>query len=203
MKRSTTAVLMAGLILAIPRVASAQAKQGDKEIEIGGNVASLFATGSGTSTFGQFNFGIGFFVTDRFEFAVAPTVQITATAVPAQPGTPAIIVGGRVIVPAVAATPASTNWNTDGGFSTKAQFFFGAKASKVKPYLGAAFVIQSFKTPAGGSFADNTYAAALFGLRSYLSERTAVDFNGQFGFQTSHPADGQILQINVGITYLF
>jgi hypothetical protein len=209
MRRLGIGVLFIVGIFAVPRAASAQAKQGDKEIKVGGNVFALMGSGGGTTTFGQFDYGVGFFVSDRFEVSVSPTLRVQANPVagrPALPGTPALVLGGRVVVPATPDVPAvepGTDWNIDSGFATQAEYFLGEKSSRVKPYVGGTFIIQSFKTDNGATFSDNMYSGGVFGLKSYLTPKAAFDFNGQYGFQTSHPGDFLLLQFTVGITYLF
>jgi outer membrane protein W len=191
-----TLVMILCTLLAVPALASAQARKGDAEVAVGGSLFSILSDGYNSSS-GQFNFGVGRFLTDRFEVAVAPTIRISAST---RQGQPEFRIGNTIISPAV---PGGTSWDVDAGMSTRAQYFFGAQASKVKPYLGGALTVQSFKTPEGGSAADNLYTGALFGVRSYLSEKTAVDFNGQMGFQASDPSAFQLLTMNVGFTYLF
>jgi hypothetical protein len=191
MIRTLKSFVVASLILLVPSIARAQAKQGDKEIGIGGSFFSIMSTGSTTSQ-GQFDFSLGYFLTDRFEVAFAPTVSIMTTTIAAQP---AVKVGTVTIIPAV---PASTNVDGDGGISGKIQYFFGAKESKVKPYLGFTEILQSFKAGA-----DGTYSGVIFGVKNYFSDRAALDFNGQYGFRTNAPGDFQLLTFTVGITYLF
>lgn len=202
MKRLSGVIFMVCAVLALPDVAVAQAQKGDREIQVSGNMFSILTGDGVTSAFGQVSFGIGFFLTDRFELAVAPSVNIQAIRNPGRPGTPAVRFGNVVVVPAQPPVPPSTEWDVDSGFGTKAQFFFGATAAMVKPYVGGVFQIQSFKVEEGASFGDNTYSGGLFGVKSYLSENTALDFNGQLGFQTTHP-EVQLLSFNVGITYIF
>jgi hypothetical protein len=162
-------------MLAVPSVARAQAKEGDKEIKIGGSLFSIVSSGS-TFTTGQFDFGVGYFVSDRFEITVAPRITVSSGA------------GSSVDV--------------DGGVSFQGQYFFGAQSSMVKPYIGVTEIVESFKT-SGGGFKDNLYTGAIFGVKNYFTERAALDVNAQYGFRTSAPADYQLLSVTVGITYLF
>jgi hypothetical protein len=183
-------------LLVLPALASAQAKRGDAEVAVGGSLFSVVSTGSSTSS-GQFNFGVGYFVTDRFEVGIAPTLRVSADT---QKATPEVRSGNIVILPG---SPGGTTWDVDAGLTTKGQFFFGAQGARVKPYAGGTLTIQSFKTPEGGKMSDNLYSGALFGVKSYLNEKTAIDFSGEYGFRTSAPGEFQLLQMNIGFTYLF
>lgn len=183
-------------LLALPALASAQARGGDAEVAIGGSLFSVLSEASSLSS-GQFNFGVGYFVTSRFELGIAPTLRVSAET---RQAVQEIRFGNTVIVPG---SPGGTSWNVDAGLTSKAQFFFGAQGSRVKPYVGGTLTVQSFKTPEGGTMSDNLYSGALFGVKSYLNEKTAIDFSGEFGFQASAPGEYQLLQMNIGFTYLF
>jgi hypothetical protein len=181
---------------ALPSLASAQAKRGDAEITVGGSILTTLSEAS-TSGNGQINFGVGYFLADRFEFGIAPRISINAQSTPALPE---IRFGGQIFQQA---SPGGTSWDVDAGLTTKGILFFGAQATRVKPYVGGTLTIQSFKAPEGGTISDNLYSGALFGVKSYLNERTAIDFSGEFGFRASNPSEYQLLQMNVGFTYLF
>jgi hypothetical protein len=181
MRWCATAVL-AAMMIGVPSLAKAQAKEGDKELRVGGSLQSVIATGFGTTN-GTFDFGIGYFLSDRFEISVAPRITVSATKFSAF---------GQ----------SETNWDTDGGVSFQAQYFLGAQSAKLKPYFGGTAIIQRFKTD-GGSFGDNLYAGGIFGVKNYFTDKAALDFNGQYGFRPSSPGDFQLFTFTVGITYLF
>lgn len=188
MRRMLGVACVAVVALAIPAAARAQAREGDKEIKIGGSMFSVVSS-STSFTSGQFDFGIGYFISDRFEITVAPRVTISANSEP--------VVNSRGVQ-----TGTTTAVDVDGGVSFQGQLFFGAKTSMVKPYIGITEIVQSFKT-SGGSFQDNLYTGAIFGVKNYFTERAALDVNAQYGFRSSAPKDYQLLSVTVGITYLF
>ncbi len=183
-------------LLAAPSFASAQAERGDAEVAVGGSLFSIVSAATSFSS-GQFNFGVGYFVTNRFELGFAPTIRISAQTTPAQQE---VRFGNTVLIPG---SPGGTSWDVDAGLTTKGQLFLGSQGSKVKPYIGAALTVQSFKTREGGTMADNLYSGALFGVKNYLSEKTSIDVNTEFGFRASAPSEFQMLQVGVGFTYLF
>jgi outer membrane protein W len=173
-----------------PRAASAQAKAGDKEVLFAGNLFSLNSP-QFTTTSGQILVGIGYFASDRLEVGVRPLITISTQSTQAQS-----FGFGQTI-------PASSSTDVDGGVATSAQYYFGQSSSRTKPYLGAQLQLQSFKTKNGGSFADNFFTQALFGVKSYISDRTAFDFSGAYGFRPSAASDFQLLTIQAGFTVLF
>ncbi|MGH9384796.1 MAG: hypothetical protein ACRD2N_10970 [Vicinamibacterales bacterium] len=181
MKRLLYSALVAAIgLVALPELASAQAKQGDKEVSISGNMFSMLSEGSKLTT-GQFIFGVGYFMTDRLQIAVNPILQLSAGSLSAG------AFGGS-----------GSSINADLGLSTKLVNYFGGSSSKVKPYLGANFVVESLKDAA-----ERSFTAAVFGVKNYLTENAALDVNGSFGFNTKHPGDFQLLQVAVGIAYIF
>jgi outer membrane protein W len=194
MKRVGQLILLCALlILALPWAARAQAKQGDKEVQIAGNAFTLLSSET-TSTNGQFQFGLGYFVNDRLEVAVSPVVSISSSTT----STPVFNAVGQVI-----SSNRTTDVSGDLGVATKVQYFFGATASKVKPYVGGAFIVQSFKSGTNGSIGDNTYLGGNAGVKNYFTDKAALDMSGSFGFRPSAPGDFQLFQFTIGLTYLF
>ena len=72
MKRMAIAAAVFGALMAGHGTASAQAKAGDKEILVFGNVTTLF--GGSTFTHGSVFFNGGQFLTDSFEIGGGPTI---------------------------------------------------------------------------------------------------------------------------------
>jgi outer membrane protein W len=180
MKRVWMAVIPVVTVLVLPAHARAQARKGDKEIQLSGNTFTVISSGA-SETVGQFQFGVGYFLTDRLEVGISPIVSITS-------GSDGM--GG-------------TNVTGDLGLSTKVQFFFGEKSAKIKPYVGASYIVRSFKTQGDSSLADNMYVGGNGGFKNYFTERAALDVNVSYGVQPNHPGDFQLLQVNIGITYTF
>jgi hypothetical protein len=94
-----------------------------------------------------------------------------------------------------------------GGFGdTTVQFgangfvrrFFPTSNPQVQPFVGAEVYVQDFSEAS-----DTMFVNGVGGLKNYLSERTAIEMSGAFGFNPSNPGDFKILQFRVGMTYLF
>src|SRR5205823_1862083 len=84
MRRVLIGAALLMVILMAPRVASAQATQGDKELLFNGLI-STFVTpatfgASGTFTIGQGVFNLGLFVSDTFEVGGGPSVNVSGGA---------------------------------------------------------------------------------------------------------------------------
>jgi hypothetical protein len=197
MRRLQVSVLLAALFLMAPSLAHAQAKAGDKEVLVSGNVFS-FLTPDSTSTSGSLIFGLGYFVTDRTQLLVQPIFTISSQNTPPSPEVRDPFTG-RILIPGQAG---SSGVDVDAGLGIGYQFFFGAQSSKVKPYLGADLDIQSFKTQNGGAIADNMYFQGRGGVKNYFSERAALDMAASFGTQLKN-SDLGLFRFTIGITYLF
>jgi hypothetical protein len=194
-------VLIVGTLCMFSSVAGAQPAAGDKEIALGGQLFTNINPDS-KLTFGQVFFGVGFFLTDRFEWSIRPTINVTSFHNPGQPAIPEIRIGNILLQAAQPAIPGGTDVDFDGGLGTGVRYLFGRQSSKVKPFVGGGVEIQRFKTN-GGSFKDNMYAGGQVGLKNYLSEKTSVDFEFADTFGFSAPGDSQLLTFKVQLSYLF
>jgi hypothetical protein len=197
MRRLQVSVFLAMLFLMAPALVHAQAKAGDKEVLVAGNMFSIISPDF-TSTSGNLIFGLGYFVTDRTQLLVQPIFTISSQNTPSQPEVRDPFTG-RVLIPAQGG---GTSVDVDAGVGVGYSFFFGASSSKVKPYLGANLDIQSFKTQNGGSVADNMYLQGRGGVKNYFSERAALDMSASYGTQLKN-SDFGLFRFTVGITYLF
>jgi hypothetical protein len=197
MRRLQVSLVLAALFLIAPSLAHAQAKKGDKEVLVAGNVFSLISPDF-KSTSGSIVLGFGYFTSDRTQVSIRPIITISSTSTPGSPEFRDPFTG-RVLIPA---QPGSTSVDADAGVGVGYQFYFGAQSSKVKPYIGGNLDIQSFKTQNGGSAADNMYLQGIGGVKNYLSERAALDVNASYGSRLKN-SDFSLFRFTIGITYLF
>lgn len=188
MIRSLLRVSLLFAVLVVPSTAFAQAQAGDKEISVFGLISQDLG-GEFKNTTGTAQFGVGFFLTDRFEISVAPSLTISSSTSPSTFS----FVGNRLVE-----TPGSRSTTATVGISTKAINFFGASDAKVKPYVGGEFYIFDLEQAGDASF-----AGANFGVKSYLSEKAAIDFNGTYGFSLKSPGDTSQIRVLIGLTYIF
>jgi hypothetical protein len=183
-------MLVAALVAALPGVAQAQAQKGDKEVLLFGNVSAIrtkavevpgFGTfGGGTNTTGNIFINLGVFVTNALEIGGGPQFSISSSG------------GGED----------GEGTSTTTGANGFLRFNFGGGA-KVAPYIGGEVNVSDFEAPEGGSIGDNTFLGAIAGVKSYLSEKAALDMKGSFGFNASAPGDMQMFGFTIGLTFVF
>jgi hypothetical protein len=163
------------LVLAAPRMASAQAKAGDRELLFNGQLSTFVSpsvgSNSGVFTFGQAILNLGLFTSDTVEVGGGPSVSVQGGA-----GNTSATIGAN-------------------GFLRK---YFVGKIPTRQLFVGVEAYDSDFQ-----NFTDQLFVNGTFGLKNYLSEKAALEFRESFGFNPSHPGDFQILQFTVGITVLF
>jgi len=176
--------------------AYAQASKGDKELKLSGSVSSFSNEGSSSTISGNFDFGIGFFITNGFEFGVEPGFSISTTG-----GEPEIVAYDRFGLPIVQNSPRETS-------TTPMIRFFGRQhfgRAKVSPYIGANLFSMSTSSGNGNS-TSYAYGGIEGGLKNYMSEKTALDLNLSVGGLLNPPEGGtsqtQVV-FAIGITHLF
>jgi hypothetical protein len=185
-------------VIGVAAPALAQAQKGDKELKVAGSVTSQ-STGNATNITGNFNFGVGYFITNGLELGTSPGFSISTTGGTVEPVFDPRT--GRQI--GTETTPRSTS-------TTPSVAFFGRQhfgRAKVAPYLGANLDLIS----SGGGVDSTTLAfgGVEGGLKNYLSEKTALDLNLFVGGLLNSPAgaDGGPSTVqtvfSVGITHLF
>ncbi|HAL46359.1 MAG: hypothetical protein FI707_01355 [SAR202 cluster bacterium] len=164
----------AALVLAFPGSATAQSEKGDTELQFTGLVNSTFTDGD-DATNGTVFANIGYFVTADQQVGGGPTFRISA---------------GR-----------GTSVNL--GLNFFYRYHFTTDNPLISPYVGAEYFIFDL-APAGDlSALDLSFINGIGGAKFYLSEKTAVDLKGAFGFGATSPSAAQVLAITVGLTYLF
>ena len=181
MRRWLSVMSVAVSILALPAVARAQAKAGDKEIQIFGNVITIITpstrignvTFGGTSATGNLFINAGVFVSDNTEVGGGPSITIS-----------------------------SDDPIFDTGVSVFLRNFFGDQSAKIKPYVSVDYFIQSFNTSGNQSIADNQFLNVGGGIRDYLNEKTALDISVKYGFNPKN-SDLKLIIANIGITFVF
>jgi hypothetical protein len=73
-------------------------------------------------------------------------------------------------------------------------------AARTQPYVGGEVFVQDVQD------SDTTYLDAIFGVKNYLSEHSALDFKVAYGTSATTPTLGerqQLLVFSVGLTVLF
>jgi hypothetical protein len=162
-----------------PRDARAQATAGDREFLVFANVFSFISPDT-TSTTGILFFNVGQFMTDRFELGGGPNITISSS-------------GGAF----------GSGTSFDLGVNAFGRYYFGEQSATVKPYVGGEYQVTSLNPPEGASVADFQFLSGIGGVKSYLTEKTAIDFNASFGVRPNAAGDFQLLNFSVGLTHIF
>jgi len=170
MRRLAIGALLLAAMVAAPRVASAQAKKGDREVLIQGQEFSTVGSGSNIN-FGQGIFNIGVFISDLTEVGGGPSIQISGG-------------GGSGVTTTV-------------GFNGFGRRYFMISNPKVQPYVAAEIFEQDFSNASTSLFING-----VGGIKDYLSQKTALDISGAYGFNTNNSSTG-LVQFKVGVTFLF
>jgi hypothetical protein len=180
MRRVLIGTVVLIVVVLIPSLASAQAKRGDKEVLLNGQLISInqsienpFTGASESSTFTTGNgvVNLGVFFSDTLEIGGGPSISITSA-------------GGD--------TTASVGAN---GFLRK---YFHSKRPTVAPFVAIEASEQDFS-----DFSNQLFVDADFGVKNYLNERAALEIVVGYGLNPAHPGDFQMLQIKAGLTVLF
>jgi hypothetical protein len=129
MRQIAVRVLCLAAVLALPSVASAQAKKGDQEVLFFGNLTSIL-TPDFTITTGTLFGNFGQFVTDAAEIGWGASMSISS---------------------ADGDTSATTGVN---GFF---RFYFGEQSAKVKPYTGAEYFVQDLSDAGNTQFLSGLF----------------------------------------------
>ena len=177
MRRFTVCAIAAGLLCLLPSAALAQAKTGDSEVLVFGNLTSSFGdkanSGSAVTT-GFVLLNYGKFTSDLMEIGGGPLFIISTSA-----GNTTTIVGAN-------------------GFVRR---YFKTQNPKVAPYFGGDVAVPDFN-PSSGNVLDGLTTQASFGVKNYVSEKAAIDMKGTFGILPKH-ASRITVGFQVGLTVIF
>ena len=179
------ATVLVSLVMA-PRLASAQAQQGDREVLVQGlvftSISSLpqttftggrlvTTTSTQTSTTGIGIFNLGQFLTDTFELGAGPSISFSGGG-----GNTTVTLGGNAF----------------------ARKYFGSNRPTIAPFAGLEASVQDFS-----DVSNQLFVNILAGLKDYVSERAALEMSAGFGVNPSNPSTNQLIQFKIGLTVLF
>jgi hypothetical protein len=76
-------------------------------------------------------------------------------------------------------------------------------ASKTVPYLSGEWYQQDFSPEEGMELTDYTYITIGFGVRNFFTEYAALNTAISYGFSLASEAEGGLLMIMSGLSYIF
>ena len=183
MRRWLSVMSVAVSILALPAVARAQAKAGDKELQIFGFVFTTitpeqrFGTitvPGDTSSRGTVFLNAGVFVSDNTEVGGGPNITIS-----------------------------SSSPIFDTGISVFFRQYFGDQSAKIKPFAAVDYRLPSLNPSGNRSVTDSQFLEFGFGLRDYLSEKTAFDISALYGLNPRETSGPKQITVTFGLTFIF
>ena len=175
MNRLTARFLTVLVLVALPTIAYAQPKQGDREILLFGNLITVHSSGS-TFTSGNIFANIGVFTSDSLEIGGGPSITVSGGG------------GGGV--------------DTTVGVNGFLRRSFAGGNPKIVKYVGAELQVQDI-APSFGNASDQMFATGIAGLKNYFNEKAALDMKALFGVNLKHPGDAQIFGFTIGLTIIF
>jgi hypothetical protein len=181
-------------VLAAPALVHAQAKRGDGEVLVQGFGFTLFGNGISTTS-ANAQLDLGKFVSDKFELGFGPNLSISSSKSPEIP--PIFDSRGRILQPG---SPSETTTDATVGAHAFGKVFFGS--GKVYPFIGLDIALRDFKSPEGGSFADNVSLGPSIGVKNYLTEKTALTLEAATTVSTASSGTKNLF-LRVGISHLF
>ena len=158
----------------------AQIESGDKEVSFLGYFSTFVGEDVEPNGFGSLQISYGRFMSKYLEVGIAPTISF------------------------------STMQNEDGESELDTQLsgsvFFNlnlAAASKTIPYISGQYYQFTFKIPEDQEFSDYSYANVGFGIKSFFNEYAAFNTQVIYGFSMAEEAEGGILMILTGLSFIF
>lgn len=166
-------VLLAG----VPAPLDAQQAQGDKEVQFSGSLLTTIGQEDVSTTSGIVQAKLGYFVTDRTEIGVFPSVLYSRTRVETRVGT-------------------QTLEDTRFGMGAFGTYSFLAEDATTVPYLGAQFYRIDVTDD------DETgWVGGSGGFKFYLSRTTAFDVGGNLLLGLGD-SGGTLMLFQVGLSFL-
>ncbi|HUA63685.1 MAG TPA: hypothetical protein VML19_33365 [Verrucomicrobiae bacterium] len=184
--------------------AFAQQERGDKEIGIGGQL--YFQGSNGTSNgnlSAQFSFGVFASSKNYFGFEADPTLSITGQSCTVK--TPCVSLDTKNAI------QESTNGNTHstnlgGFFGGNYRHMLGSNQGKIFFFVGAGGGL--FVLGGGGSTLNSGSVFPEFGLKSYISQKTSLEFSYKLLYELNGSGSGSFAdrinnQVTVSIRHIF
>jgi hypothetical protein len=152
-----------------------QVESGDSEISFLGFYSTVVGVEGSSGGFGSVQLSYGYFLTPNLQIGLGPNVTFS---------------GGTD--------------GTEVSFSGSAFFTFNFSTSgRSIPYISAQYYQFDFDIPEGQSFTDLAYINVGLGMRSFFSEFAALNTSVNYGFSLAENAEGGLLLIQSGLSFIF
>lgn len=162
------------IILSFTMTANAQVEKGDSEIRFLFYYSHIYADEFSSGGRGSLQISYGYFLIPNLQIGIGPQMTFTR----AFDG-------------------------TKTKFSGSVYFTFNlTTASKTVPYINAEFYQMDF-SPEWGDFLDYSYINIGLGVRNFFTEYMALNSAITYGFSLATEAEGGMLMIITGLSFIF
>ena len=160
--------------------AHAQIEKGDTEVGLMGYFASFVGGDNEANGVGSVQLSYGKYLTPNFQFGVAPVLTFYTGEDESGDPTLETDFSGAIFM----------NFN----FSTASRFI---------PYITGRYFQYTFDIPEGEEFTDYSYVTVGIGFKNFFNEYAAFDTLLSYGFSLREEAEGGLLQLRAGLTFIF
>ena len=152
----------------------AQVEQGDSEINFLGYYATMVGTEYSSGGTGSIQLNYGHFVTSNLQLGIGPQITFYNA-------------GGKT----------KTNFSASAFFNLNF-----STSSKTIPYITGQWYQSDFD-PESGGFTDASFINVGLGLRNFFNEYLALNNSVTYGFSLAENAEGGLLLIMTGLSFIF
>ena len=168
------------IMLIVIGAANAQIEQGDTEVSFMGYFASQIGEDIEANGSGSLQLSYGKYITPKLQLGIAPTLSFSTGQDE----------DGDAIL--------ETNWSGSVFFS-----YNFSTASKFIPYLSGQYYQYKFDIPDDAEFTDYSYVNVGLGFKNFFNEYASFNTQVLYGFSLAEEAEGGLLLIMTGLSFIF
>lgn len=172
-------LLIVTAVLAVCSPLFSQIESGDKEVSFLGYFSTFVGDDVDANGFGSLQISYGKYYTKYFQAGFAPTLSFSTV---------------------------TENNESKLDVQISGSFFFNlnfAAASKTIPYITGRYYQYTFDIPEGAVLTDYAYVTIGGGVKSFFNEYAALNTLVTYGFSLREEAEGGILMIMTGLSFIF
>lgn len=173
-------ILIVVALLFIIASAQAQIEKGDTEIGFMGYYSTRVGEDIDPNGSGSFQLSFGKYITPKLLLGIAPTLSLYTGQ--DEDGDPTV----------------ETNWSGSVFFT-----YNFSTTSKLIPYLTGQYYQSQFDIPENAEFTDFSFVTFGLGFKNFFNEYASLNTQGLYGFSLAEDAEGGILLIMTGLSFIF
>jgi len=174
-------LMVIGMVIVFAACGLSQIEKGDTEVGFMGYFTTRVGDDVESNGAGAIQLSYGKYITPNFEWGIAPTLTFYT----------------------------QEDWQTEEKeikTDWSGSFFFNLNLSttaKTFPYITGRYYQFTFDIPDNMDFTDFSYVTVGLGIKSFFNEYAALDILGTYGFSLAEEAEGGIINILTGLSFLF